>query len=248
MIAKTDEYFKSKITHLYDSVQRDCYPKFSAFLDTHQYSLAHQVLNHKQGVSYSGGYEQADRQMLCVYPDYIQPDDLTYPIAVLQLRYKKEHPIGHRDVLGSLMALQIKRETVGDIIVSDGLIELILMDHLADFVQSEIQKIGRVGVTITRVPTVTLANIPKFQSITGTVSSMRLDSMIALATRLSRGKAVQLLGQGKVLVNHCEVTASDFAVKQSDILTIRGFGKYVIASEPQLTRKMRYHITIHQYL
>lgn len=245
---KTDTFFKAKIDSLYDSVERDAYPKFTAFLDEHQIALAEQVLHHKNGYCYWGGFAEADRRMLGIYPDYVQREELSFPIAILKIAYPKNQTLTHRDVLGALMSLQLKREAIGDILLGEDTVELAVSDHLSTFIQEQLLKIGRIGVQVTQTDVISLAQESRLQPLEGTVSSLRLDSMVAFVTRLSRSKAVLLLQAGRVSVNHVEATESDLQLKPGDTFTVRGYGKYLFPEPPRMTKKMRCYVTIYQYI
>ncbi len=244
---KIDEFFLAKLESLYDSAMRDGYEKHTAFLDGHQYTLASNLLKHRIGVAFYGGFSDAERKVMMAFPDYLTEDQLDYPFAFIQMTFPKNHTISHRDVLGSLMALQIKRETVGDILFGEGVAQLVVLDHLKELILP-IDKVGRVGVQTIEIPAITLDQHRNYREISGTVSSMRLDSVLAVALKLSRSKVVPLLQSGKVFVNDLEVLKSDKLLVEGDILKVRGHGKFLLAQPGRMTKKGRYHITINQYI
>lgn len=84
--------------------------KFSAFLDERQCLLCEKLMASVKYENYRlwGGYENAARRMLCVYPEYGEAESEDFPITAITLLYRKEDKITHRDILGSLMGLRIK--------------------------------------------------------------------------------------------------------------------------------------------
>ena len=57
--------------------------------------------------------------------------------------------LSHRDILGSLMALGIKRETVGDILIEEGRAVVFVCGDVKEYILNQVEKIGRVGVDMT---------------------------------------------------------------------------------------------------
>ncbi len=164
---KADEFFCAKVRGMVTAVENHCYPKFSSFLDGRQRRLAEEVLRqmHCTRYAYEGGSAYAERKMLGVYPDYMEADALAWPMQVLRFVFHKNYALSHRDVLGSLMALQIKRELLGDIYVTEGLAEIVVQESIAEFIRTNVQKIGRVGVRVETADALTLAAEPKLKAL-----------------------------------------------------------------------------------
>ena len=124
--------------------------KFSAFLDERQCLLCEKLMASVKYENYRlwGGYENAARRMLCVYPEYGEAESEDFPITAITLLYRKEDKITHRDILGSLMGLRIKRDSVGDILVGEGKSAVFLRTSVAGEVTSVLTKVGRAGVKL----------------------------------------------------------------------------------------------------
>ena len=67
---------------------------------------------------------------------------------------------------------------------------------------------------------------PDFQQIKGTVSSVRLDSLLPLAFSSSRSKLSGLIEGAKVFVNGKLITSNGYQVKEGDLISVRGLGKF----------------------
>jgi len=247
---KADEYFCAHIAGLIQTVKRRNYPVFTSFLDLHQQALAEQVCirEHFHAYRLEGVAEDAERKVLGFAPSYQQPDELFFPIAVLEIIWPSRFTLTHRDLLGSLMALGIKREILGDMIVTEGKAELLVLEHLAEMICRDVVKIGRVGVSIRQIEQMTLSQQKRFQLIEGTVSSLRADALVSLATRLARGKAVELIRESRVQIDGLMVTSASQAVKPGQRLSIRGFGKFQLMEEIGTTRRERLHVVIRKYI
>lgn len=235
----------------------------TGFLDSHQQSLARQycrkhfipvfeeesagVLPPVRTIFY-GGYEEAERVILINLPDYADLKTEALLTVIRAARPQRSRPLTHRDYLGSLIGLGIKREMIGDILVREDGADIICLSEIADFILTNYYKAGRTNLSLTAHPIEDLM-IPeaKRTRITDTVASLRLDSVVSSAFGLSRGKAAEAIGRGLVFVNHVEVAKADFQVKEGDQITLRGKGKACILEVGGRSRKDRQYITIERY-
>lgn len=250
-IAKqNNDLFYAKLEDLCDAVERKNIPKFTSFLDEKQQFLAQEYLErrHLKNWMLWGGEASVARKMLGVFPDYMEPDGEHFPISALTFSYRKEDTLTHRDFLGSLMALQMKREAIGDILVMTGNCVLFVTEKVEPLVYDELTKIGRIGVKIQQGITVPISCEQKFQELVGTVASMRLDCVIAMMTGKSRGAVCELIKAGLVSLNYQPIQSGSITVTPGDILTVRGYGKAKIAPAIQTTKKDRCRITLLKYI
>lgn len=247
---KTDDFFRAKIQNMISIAENQNYPKFSSFLDEAQQHIALEILKlqHCGNYRFWGGVEETERKMLGVAPDYMEAEDLEFPVSILEFDFHKDYRLSHRDFLGSLMALQIKREKIGDILVSEGRAVVFVQEDLADFVIQNIQKVGRVGVTVKAVRQSSLLPVKEFKEISGTVASLRLDCIVALITRLSRSRALEMILSGRVALQYQEADSAKLSVKPGDVISVRGYGKFVLSEEIHETKKGRFHIIVNQYV
>ena len=88
----------------------------------------------------------------------------------------------------------------------------------------------------------------KTQSIKITVASMRLDNIVSELAKCSRGKANELLAQERVLLNHEIVEKSSKEVKENDIVTIRGKGRFIIKNIVGSSKKGRLCIEVEKFI
>jgi len=224
-------------------------PQYTAFLDERQAALAQLVLRRAGWEDFLlyGGYDGASRAVLAVFPPYAAPELQDFPLRAVTFSFRQEDTLTHRDFLGSLMALQLKREAIGDILVEPGRAVVFLTPPAAALALAEVKKVGSVGVKPSDAPPQQLPSAGGFEDITGTVSSLRLDSVAALAAGISREKAAQLIRSGLVSVEFASCQDTDHPVSIGDRLGIRGFGKYKVAQQGGLSKKGRVHLLIQKY-
>lgn len=251
---ETDRLLLSRLADLCDLAEKRGKPCFSAFLNEHEQALAVQYgLLNTSGVRclFEGGYEGAQRRMFAVAngcTDRISLGETDYPFTALTILFPKGYTVSHRDVLGSLMALRIKREAVGDILVGDCLAVVFLLDAAVELALSELLKIGHVGVKCQRGKPEALPPAFKVETCAGVVSAMRLDAVVAMLTGESRANSVRLINQGYVQKNAQTQTSLFKEVAEGDKLSVRGFGKFMIAAIGSPTKKGRFHITYLKYI
>lgn len=223
------------------------------------------------GFVFFGGYLAAERACAIFLPDYtgfaggdardvfIDPmyaaarEEICACVAALEITTAGRgfgRPLAHRDVLGSVLALGIKREAVGDIAVEDGGERAILFAQpkLAPFLISELDRVGgeKVAVREAAVPPA-FDGWRRFTPISDTVASDRLDAVVAALTNLSRDRAAELIERGMVELRYAEVLKSDARVADGDVISVRGCGKYVVDSVGGATKKGRMRLSARKY-
>lgn len=218
---------------------------FTYFLDEREQALVENVLNRlKHGeFAFFGGYELAERKILGIFnfelPQNIEKD---FPVTALTATYPKQYMLTHRDFLGALMALKIKREMVGDIVIFEGGAVLFFAAHLQQLITDELTKVGRVGIKLEKGIMATAALEPKYEEHFGTLASFRLDAVVALLTLQSRTTSVQYIERELVKVNGVCQTAVSKTISAPCTVTVRGYGKFIIDNTAGTTKKGRLKI------
>ena len=245
---KQDEYLKSNISNIIHFAKNRNTPKFSTFLDERQQIIAQEILNSLKYHNYKffGGIENCDRTILGVFPEYQTMETDIFPITALELTYSDKNGISHPDCLGSLMGLQIKRESIGDIIVSDKSAILFVDTDIADFIRFNLDKVGRASVKVAVVDTIDVDKKQEFQQITGTVSSLRLDCIVALLINKSRTIATQTIQSNLVKLNYQDTQNVSKQIVEGDTITIRGKGKFIVMGPIKKTKKDKCYVTINK--
>lgn len=229
-------------------------PASTAFLTPRQQMLARTLLQQSGGSAvFAGGYEGAERCMALFLPDYLTAewyaaDEEEYPLCAVRCTYRPEEKPTHRDFLGSLMGLGIRRDTVGDILVSEGNCDILLRREILSFVLQNYTAAGRVAVKTAQVSLSNL-HLPerKYQEIRDTVAALRLDSLVSAGFRISRGTAADLIRAGKVEVNWSVCQKADRLCAEGDQFSARGFGKCCLRQVGGLSKKGRITVLMERY-
>lgn len=254
-----DRLLLAKTEDLINQCSRTFSPAYSFFLDERQCMLAETVCRrYGSDVKYRfwGGYEDAQRKMLCVYNqydcDYLNDyycDNLTeeIPLKCLTFTYRKADALTHRDFLGSLMAMRLKRETIGDIVVSEGKTQLFAAETAAKLICSTVCKIGKTGVKVCDNLPFDIHKTQEFDVIGGTVASLRADCVLSTALKISREKTAQLIKNTGVQINFSPVFSPSFEMNCGDVFSVKGYGKFILSEILGTSRKGRIHITVKKY-
>lgn len=222
---------------------------FLGFLDESEVALCTDALRGRPDVNaaFWGGYEEAERKILGVFPEYIEFDPELFPLDAVSFSYRKGDALTHRDFLGSIMSLGVERDVVGDILVGNGNAVAFVRRELSDYLCQNITKVGKVGVKIWPGIFEPLPLAREFDILKGVVASERLDCIVALACRISREKASELIRGGTVLHNHRETLAVDKKVGEGDIISVRKKGRFAVEKLGPVTSKGRLSVSLRKY-
>ncbi|MGM9921979.1 MAG: RNA-binding protein [Bhargavaea sp.] len=223
-------------------------PKLTGFLDPRQRYIVRAVAGSEDLViKETGGLPEAERQRMIIAPSYFEAQPEDYEIAVMEIRYPSKFiELGHRDVLGSLTGLGIDRARFGDIRTGDGVIQFSADRSLADYLSANLQSVGKAKVRVSEVghPESLLPLTERYEEESITVTSLRLDTVLAGALNLSRQKAASLIQSGRVKVNHAVRESVSFELSDSDLLSVRGHGRIRIEEIGGRTKKERIRLII----
>lgn len=242
---KEDKELLSRIEDLADLSLTRNKPCFLGFLnEREQYIIQENFLFYSSYISFYGGYKNAKRKILCFSQN--EEDYSLYPLRPIYFQFRKSDKLTHRDFLGAMMNLGVERDCIGDIVINEGKAVCFVKSEIKNYFRLHISKIGRVGVKIVDdEPDIDYSDdIEKLSLI---VSSMRLDVIVAAITKLSRDKTAALILSGKVFTNYSENKKVSCSIKEEDIISIRGYGKFVIKEQAGNTKKGRIKITVNKY-
>ncbi|CCQ92906.1 putative RNA-binding protein ylmH [[Clostridium] ultunense Esp] len=216
--------------------------KLTDFLDPRQMEILRNLAMHRGGIALfeNGGYEGAERKRTLLLPEGENPpEEEEFHIGFLHIRPRgRFYSLEHRDYLGALLHVGIKREKFGDLWTVEEGAMLVLAEEMADYVSLQLTEVGRVPVVVERkekgeweLPTV------KLEERRITTSSMRLDAVLAEMLPLSRAKTSEWIKGGKVKRNHRVAVKPDEEVKVGDLLSVREYGRFYLLEEMGRTKK-----------
>ena len=229
--------------------------RYSAFLSDREQDLARAALGRadvEDGFRFEGGWPDAERKVLCLEPEGSYGEA---PICCVRLQCRALPGAAlpaHKDYLGSLMGLALKREALGDIVLPEdrpGTAYVFALEPAAQLICRELFQAGHTELTTALLP---LEEVPQFPQAerevrSATVSSLRLDAVLAAMLRCSRGQAAELITAGRVEINHLPADKPHAPVYEDDVFTVRGKGRFRLTALPGKSKKDRSIIEFFQY-
>ena len=199
--------------------------------------------------AFFGGYTDAERRIAAFCADEA-PTEADYPLACLELRWNPKYACpGHRDLLGAVMGLGLERDAIGDIApgAADGRAYLFVHRDVADYIRANLESAGRAALKVQETAGQPVLREPEGTQLRATVSSERLDAVVAAGLKLSRSEAQHLIESGLVKRNHLPELRGDARLDEGDLLSIRGYGRMKILEFEGRTRKGRLAVRIFRY-
>ncbi len=247
-----DSVLFARVMDRVERAQRKGIAAATCFLSPREQTLLERMLGPQEGLGFFGGAEQAERRVLYWAPEWedaqawLQGEE--GPLTALRATYYEKDALTHRDLLGGLMGCGVKRETVGDIFVSTGRADILVLREIAPYLLQNFLSAGRTKLHVERIALESLdIPTPKVKVIRDTVASLRLDGVVAAGFQMARGKAAALIEAGRCSLNNLPCEKGDKALTEGDRVSVRGLGKLVLSSVGGNTKKGRISIEITRY-
>ena len=233
------------------SYNRSSY-EFSEFLNlAEQNSLLHMKFDLSSSpYSLNGGFERAERKIAVFGNEEICGYAVVPPvcwICVSPVHEKFSDDLTHRDFLGSLMGLGIRREMIGDILVHEKSAFLVCLETISPVIISDLKQVKRTTVRCNILDTAPeiISKVPDLSEIV--VTSPRLDSMISAVYRLSRSEGQAIIASGRVNISGKLVESSSTMPEPGSVISVRGLGRFVYEGVSRETKKNRIRISVRIY-
>ena len=228
------------------------------FLNMQQIDLVEVFLKKIKYTNYIlwGGYETAERKVLILYPDKLNENMISknyskiMNIVRIKLPENEYGKYSHRNYLGAIIKLGIEREKVGDILVSDEGADIIVLNDISKYLMQELPMLKRFeSSNIIEEKIEKLNKVePKVELIKIIVPSARLDNFVSDLAKTSRTKAIEIIKNERVFVNGKLELKTSKQIKENDIITIRGKGRFVVKEFSGTTRSGRTIAIIERFI
>lgn len=245
-----DRRFAARVLDKINLVLKNHETVVTDFCDPYQQNLISPGLK-VPGISFlwTGGYAGAERQRLVLGPEYLDLEEADKALALLNVTGNlKYQNLTHRDFLGAILSLGIKREKTGDIVVHEHGCQVIVDESISGYIINNLTKVHKVGVKVVPAALATI-ELPeeKTREISTTVSSLRIDAVAAAGYGVSRTKMAADITAEKVKVNWHTVSDPSINVRAGDKISIRGRGRVEVETVKGETKKGRIAIILKRY-
>ena len=197
-----------------------------------------------------GGMADTERVMICFGNEEEFGYKEEFPIACLKISpvlAKFSDELSHRDYLGALMNLGIERSVIGDIIIKEKCSYIFCKDDIKSYIIDNLFKIKHTNVRVEE----TTPNIegikrePVYKEVI--VSSLRIDVIIASIYNKSRSQVVTLFREHKIFVNGRLYENNSGLIKEGDMISVRGSGRFRYEGTLRTTLKGKNVIKVDVY-
>lgn len=230
------------------------------FLDMYQKRISQEILNMEREKNYTfyTACDGAEKNILIIYPEKYNEIfennrfDYSKIVKLIRITLKNElkGTYSHRDYLSGIMKLGIKREKIGDILVFEDGADIVVSEEICKYILNNLgqltrfnkAKIEELDISQIRKPDI------KKQAIRITVSSIRLDNVVAELANCSRNVASEIIASQRVFINYENETRNSKLISQGDTIVIRGKGKFYIKSLVGETKKGKTALIVEHYI
>lgn len=248
---KEEQILAGRLSDLANTCYNRNIPVFSAYLNLNEQNILHEI--HKNfppiSIKTDGGYSLSERRIAVFLPDSEWQYEL--PIKLIKISPTDKrflNALTHRDYLGALMNLGIERSLFGDIVVSDKIAYVFCLDRIASFIIDNLTKVRNDFVRCEMCDALPYDFVPSYKEITGSVASLRLDAVISLAFNESRSHSTGYIENALVFVNGRLITTNAYNLKDGDIVSVRGHGRFRYMYTKSETKKGRYMVVLNLYI
>lgn len=223
--------------------------RLTDFLDPREQFIVSSIIsqNDELRLQSYGAFEEAERKRMVIAQAYMDVANDDFEISIFTIEYPSKFlQLKHRDVLGSLLSLGMTRSKFGDIKMIDSNIQFACSGEIADYVETNLVSIGKAKIQLKQLSDVhqLIDSNEKWIEQTLTVSSMRLDSILSIALKISREKSKLTIQAGKVKVNWTVRESVSFELHDGDVLSVSGFGRIKILKIDGRTKKEKVRLVI----
>jgi len=150
----------------------------------------------------------------------------------------------HRDFLGALLNLGIRREVLGDIFVRDEGAYLFCMDSIAQYIIDSLEKVKHTSVVCRMIEDAPATLEVEAERIEFNVPSERTDAVICAIYKLSRTQCQQLFDAQRVFVNSRMSEHPSRPLKEGDVVSVRRYGRFTYLGAQRETKKGRLYVAV----
>ncbi len=196
-----------------------------------------------------GGLPTSERKIACFGSEELCGYEAVPPVACLRLaplQQKFADPLSHRDFLGALMSLGLRREVLGDIEIVDNVGYLFCLESVAPFIADNLTSVRHTTVRAApSAPPDKLSAPPPLTELV--VASERLDAAVAAVFRLSRSEAQALIDAQQVFISGRLPRSAALDIPPGAVVSVRHYGRFVYEGVARETKKGKLRILARIY-
>lgn len=224
------------------------YPKILFFVNSFEKKIINDYLKYYPNIkaNYFSNIINNEQELLVLYQDNLITNDFT---TLLKISYADKFiTLSHRDVLGSILALGIQRNNIGDIIKQEKYFYVEVKKDISNYIIDNLVKINNSKIKINKSEEIITRN-QEYLSYQGVVKSLRLDNVVKLITNKSNNEVREYLLAQNVKVNQIIKDDFSYQIKENVELSLKGYGRYYLdISNIKQTKKDNYLLSYLKYV
>lgn len=243
---KGDEAFVKKILDYQFQALHHQRMILTPFYNPHEQEIVRSVIGKELVVKSFGGFVHAENQRMIICPDFyeIQSDD--FQIQLIEILYNQQFgKIKHKDILGALMNLGIKRECIGDIYDGERFFFACTLQTFP-YIKQSLKQIKKSKVHLKECHE-EIEIVHEYISKSFILSSMRLDKVVSAMFKVSRQSASEAIRSGHVKVNYKIVEEVSYLCHNNDMVSFKHHGRVKLIDENKQTRQGNYVVSGYFY-
>lgn len=202
------------------------------------------------GYDMEGGNPLCERKIIRFGSPELLSYEEAYPIQCIKVEpliLKFAEPLTHRDFLGAIMNLGIERSTVGDIFVQEKEAIVFCLENISSYLLENLTQVRHTQMKSVLIEAAEYLRGPVTEEQAFSVSSARIDTVISRVYNIARGRSLELFRSGRVYVNGRLEENNSYTLKNGDVVTARGFGRFTYTGEQGETRKGKIRVGVEMY-
>ncbi|WP_100011033.1 RNA-binding protein [Lentibacillus sediminis] len=245
---KEEQGFVDQALSWKEEVEWSYQSRLTDFLDPREQQIVEMLTGTRQDelkISLYGGDPHTERCRMIIVPWYEEISEDSFQLTLLEASFPAKFiRLEHRDAMGAFLSLGIKRSKLGDIVVGDGVVQIIAAAEIAPYIQTNLTSIKKAKTDFREKPLSSLLKKEmKWVETDKTVSSLRLDVILKEIYPISRKEATEAISKLQAKVNFRVVDDSKFELQEGDLISLRGKGRSKLVSINGRTKKDKWKIT-----
>lgn len=215
----------------------------TSFLSESQQAILNNTLRNKVDFDFHGGYAGSELKRCLINPSNISD----FKIKCLKITTSdKSLEITHSNILGSIMALGLNKDILGDILANEKV--FFLKEEILAFILENFSSIGHSPIVLEEVDGSEYKKSINLATKNYFVNSLRLDLVVSKIASISRAEAVSMISNSLVKVNHIEIINPTKKLKIDDVLSIRKSGRYILINDDKTSKKGNIILKVGKYI
>ena len=250
---EASEHLKKRFCELAGKSYNSGIYLFTDFLGLAEQALFAEVKPSISHVSYTafGGDAGCERVMIRFGDEENLGYTENFPIVCIKaepVSQKFADKLTHRDFLGALLNLGIERSTLGDIPIVDNVGYIFAKEDIAPFIISELRRVKHTDVKLSITESIPEGKLFKTERRKIQANGERIDAVIAKVFSASRSDASALFSKKLVYVNGRLCENSSYIPKRDEIISVRGYGRFIYLGYETTSKKGKLNIEVALYI